>query len=97
MKKSKTWIRDSMNKGEVGFYTGQKVVLFRKKGNGYPKFLEDGLTYIVKYVSLEDVVIEEEVNSNIQKPRTWKINKTYIIPKEFSRDFLIEEILKDIE
>jgi len=96
MKKSKTWIRDAMNKGEVGFYEGQKVVLYRKKLNGYPKFLEDGKTYRVKYIYLEDLVIEEEVNNKIQQPKTWKINKTYLIPKEFSRDFLIQEILKEI-
>ena len=96
MKKNRIWIRDAINKGEVNFYVGQKVVLYRRKASGYPKFLEEGKTYLVHYVGSENVTIEEENHKLIQS-RRWKINKTFLVPKEFNREFLIQEILKDLD
>lgn len=97
MKKNRTWIRDAINKGEVSFYIGQKVVLYRRKASGYPKFLDENKNYVVKYVCTENVTIEEEVNNKYVQPRRWKINKTFLIPKDKCRDILISEILKDLD
>jgi hypothetical protein len=97
MKKNRIWIRDAINKGEVNFYVGQKVVLYRRKSSGYPKFLDENKNYVVKYVCTENVTIEEEVNNKYVQPRRWKINKTFLIPKDKCRDILISEILKDLD
>ena len=97
MKKNRIWIRDAINKGEVNFYIGQKVVLYRRKASGYPKFIEENQTYIIKYLGTEDVTIQEEVNNKILQPKMWKLNKTFLIPKDKCRDILISEILKDFE
>lgn len=97
MKKNRTWIRDAISKGEVIFYIGQKVVLYRRKASGYPKFLDENRTYIIKYLGTEDVTIQEEVNSKNSQPKMWKLNKTFLIPKDICRDILISEILKDFE
>ena len=96
MKKNRIWIRDALNRGEVHFHQGQQVVLYRRKASGYPKFLDEGKTYLVKYILTEDLVIEEEVGNKFVQPKNWKVNKTFLIPKEFNRDFLIQEILKEI-
>ena len=96
MKKTKVWIRDALSKSVVDYYRGQKVTVFRRKASGYPKFLKDGETYIVKYVLWEDLIVQEEVSNSLLQPREWKINKTYVIPIEFNREFLIDEILKEI-
>lgn len=97
MKKNRVWIRNAIGKGEVTFFQGQQVVLYRRKASGYPKFLEEGKTYLVRYVGSEDVTIEEETNHKLIQPRRWKINKTFLVPKEFNREFLIQEILKDLD
>lgn len=92
MRKDRVWIRDAINKGEVNFYIGQKVVLYRRKASGYPKFLDENQTYIIKYLSSEDVTIQEETHRKM-----WKLNRTFLIPKDKCRDILISEILKDLD
>lgn len=92
MKKNRVWIRDAINRGEVNFYIGQKVVLYRRKASGYPKFLDENQTYIIKYLSSEDVTIQGDI-----PPKMWKLNRTFLIPKDKCRDILISEILKDLD
>lgn len=97
MKKDRIWIRDAISKGEVNFYVGQKVVLYRRKASGYPKFLDENQTYIIKYLGTEDVTIQEEVNIKFLHPKIWKLNRAFLIPKDKCRDILISEILKDLD
>ncbi len=97
MKRNRVWIRNAINKGEVHFHSEQKVVLYRRKASGYPKFLDENKTYVVMFVGTEDVIIEEEVNNKYEQPKRWKLNKTFLIPKDKCRDILISEILKDLD
>lgn len=94
MKKCKTWIRDAISRGTINFYVGQKVVVFRRKPSGYPRTLRDGTTYVVKFVGSDELILFDENNPNIQRYSSEiKVNKTYVIPLEFLRDELIDEIL----
>ena len=99
MKKDRVWIRDAINKGEVNFYIGQKVVLYRRKASGYPKFLDENKTYIIKFLGSEDVTIQEETHPKMLLAGfiMWKLNRTFFIPKDKCRDILISEILKDLD
>ena len=96
MKRSKIWIRDAIQNGMVKYYTGQKVVIFRRKANGYPRSMKDGVVYRVKYPLLDDLVLIEDIDHEAHKflkIREYKVNKSYVIPIEFLRDELISEIL----
>lgn len=96
MKRSKIWIRDAIQNGMVKYYKDQKVVVFRRKANGYPRAMKDGVVYRVKYSLLDDLVLIEDIDHEAHKflkIREYKVNKSYVIPIEFLRDELISEIL----
>jgi len=96
MKRSKIWIRDAIKNGLVKYYTDQKVVVFRRKVNGYPRSMKDGVVYRVKYSLLDDLVLIEDIDHEAHKflkIREYKVNKSYVIPIDFLRDELISEIL----
>jgi hypothetical protein len=96
MKRSKTWIRDAMQNGTMKYYTGQKVVVFRRKSSGYPKALKDDAVYRVKYTLLDDLVLIEDIDHEAHKflkIQEYKVNKSYMIPIEYLRDELINQIL----
>ena len=101
MKRCKTWIRDAINNGSVKYYTGQKVLVFRRKASGYPKSMKDDVLYRVKYTLLDDLVLVEDKDYETHKflkVSEYKVNKSYIIPLDFIRDELINEILNyDVE
>ena len=87
MEKTKLWHKDHVNK----FSVGDKVVVFRRKKNGHPKALKDGVIYTVKEIIGDDLMISNGlVNYNLHK-----IHKTYLINVEWIRDEIINQLLKD--
>lgn len=100
--RSKVWIKDKIRKGEINFHKGQKVTIFRKKKNGYPKNLNIGDTYLVKSKVVDHLYLVENGsfdnhNGNLIynfKSTPIKIHTSYVIPISFLRSIKIEEILK---
>lgn len=92
MKKTKLWLTDAISFNRIRFETGQKVVLFRRKGSGYPKQIEDSKHYTVKNVIYDDLIVYDDSI----KYKEFKIHSSYFIPVEYSRNETIDEILKDL-
>lgn len=88
MLKTRIWHKDNVHK----FQEGDKVVVFRRKKNGHPKYLKDGVVYGVKGINGDDVIISSDglYGSKID----YKIHKSYLIDIQFIRDELIDELLK---
>lgn len=91
MKMNKWKIKDMIKKRQITFKNGDEVIVFRRKKNGYPRGLKDGVTYIVFQI-LNDVVIlkGDTIDSKLKK-----VHNTYIIGKSELRDLKIESILYD--
>ena len=94
MIKNKIWIKDAVNNGVFNFYVGQKVILSRRKQNGYPKGIKDGEIYEVKRINNDNLIIREYKDSHpYLKESEYKIHYSYFVPFQTQRDILIEEIL----
>ena len=86
-------ITDMIEKGLVSYVKGDKVVLFRRKSNGYPKGIKDGVEYTIKEIYGEGI----EVALNSSDGKGWlqsiKVHRSYMIPKYALRDINLEKLL----
>ena len=81
-------LKDNIKRGYITFQEGDVVVVFRRKSNGYPNRIKDGVEYEVKSVSDDSLFV-----SNGEYLQTIKVHKTYMIQKSMIRDFKINSIL----
>jgi hypothetical protein len=82
MERTRIW-----NKDNVNFEVGCLVLVFRRKKNGHPKTLTDGVGYFVRQINGEDLVLSDT-------NRLIKVHRSYMIPIEVIRGSLIDELLK---
>lgn len=88
-------IKNKIKSGEIPFKTGDKVILFRRKGKkGYPKRIKDNDEYIVTGVVNDFLVIAKHSLDGIGFLTSYRIHKTYMIQKSLMRDIKIDEILR---
>jgi len=83
MEKTRIW-----NKDNVSFEIGDRVVVFRRKKNGHPKILKDGVAYLVKSMVGNDLILETDSN-------LVKVNRTYLVPIQFVRDEIIKNLFEE--
>jgi len=83
-------LRDKILYNKIVFKVGDKVVLLRKKANGYPKQLDFDVEYIVKRINGEQILIKD------LSGKEFFINKTFFTKKGDLRDTYLEKILKNI-
>jgi hypothetical protein len=101
MDKGKVWHRSK----NISFNIGEKVVLFRRKANGYPRFLDDDKTYRIKRIDWESIFIidVEFEGSNHEdsfaygtRQKEFKVHRSFLVPLNINRGLLLAEFLKDI-
>ena len=82
------YIKDMIKNGEVDYKIGDIVVLFRRKKNGYPKSVCDGLEYRVGDIKGDSLVlyIEEPFGQA-------KVHKTYMVHSDVWRRHLRDRLL----
>jgi hypothetical protein len=93
MEKTKTWIKDGISRNNIEFFVGQKVVVFRRKLNGYPKGLKDGILYHISKIENDCLVVYQSKSNQVSKE--YKVHRTYLIPIEYLRNEIINDLLKD--
>lgn len=91
---NKNWLVDVKRLYQIKFREGDIVEIARKKRNGYPKFLEMGKHYFIRYAENEFVWLGETKNDVISK--CVKIHNSFIITSQILRDKKIEDILGNI-
>ena len=98
-----TWkIKRKITEGEIYYNVGDYVTVFRRKGNGYPRKLIDGVTYVVIRLWGESVEVLDEGKylsdrSNNYRSTGYKVHKSFIIQKDTLRELRLEELFKDQE
>jgi len=88
-------IKDMIKKRQITFKIGDEVIVFRRKKNGYPRGLKDGVSYFVREIHNDIIIIGEHSSDGIGFKFLRKIHRTYIISKIKLRDLKIESILDD--
>lgn len=100
-----TWkLKDTIMSGSISYMIGDRVIVFRRKGNGYPRQLIDGTTYVVIRRWGESVEVLEEgkdpgsVNHFHLGGRQngYKVHKSFLIQKDIFREMKIDELLKGL-
>jgi len=104
MERSKTWFKDLYKSDKINFVIGDKVVLFRRKVNGYPRALEENVIYRIVRFENENLILTKEEsygtfnqNSFISstKYKEIKVHRSYVIPMNINRINLIDKLLME--
>ena len=82
-----------IKRGVDPFQIGDKVTLFRRKGNGYPASIEDGVEYFVEYIENDNLLVRRHSTDGIGFLQPIKVHKTYMVKKCILRDIKINSIL----
>lgn len=75
--------------GDIEYKVGDPVVLVRRKLNGYPKALQDGVVYKVDSIEHDNVIIKKP-KSGINST---KVHQSYVIPVAYLRNEIIQQLL----
>jgi hypothetical protein len=104
MERSKTWFKDLYKSDKINFVIGDKVVLFRRKGNGYPRALEENVIYRILRFENENLIVTKEESYEAfnqssfittSKHREIKVHRSYVIPMNINRINLIDKLLME--
>jgi hypothetical protein len=85
-------LRDIISK-YLPYREGDLVVLFFRRGDGYPKNLQFGIDYKVSTIENDFLYIQCMSVNGLNWMPPVKINQIYVIPKDAYRDLKIKEIL----
>jgi hypothetical protein len=95
MDKTRIWIKDELDSGQLKFEEDQIVIVYRRKKNGYPSHIEDGKLYkVIKingdilYLIIPNISIDNGIS------REFKVHRTFVIPIYYLRNEIINEILQ---
>ena len=86
MKKSRIWVKDKYDIWD--FSPGDIVMIVRRKHNGHPRKLRDGVKYKITQIEDECLLLEEESN----KP-AGKVHYTYVSKLKDVRDEKLKDLL----
>jgi 6-phosphogluconate dehydrogenase (decarboxylating) len=86
-------ITDMIEKGLVSYVKGEKVVLFRRKSNGYPKGIKDGIEYTIRGIYGEGIEVALNSSNGIGWLQSIKVHRSYMIPKYALRDINLKKLL----
>lgn len=91
-----TWkIKRKITDGEIYYNVGDCVTVFRRKANGYPRQLKDGVTYYVTSIWGDSMKVHEDPNARDKGYEGYKVHKSFIIQKDTLRELRLEELFKD--
>lgn len=89
-------IVDMINNGLIHYQKGDKVVLFRRKSNGYPKSIKDGIEYTIRGIYGEGIEVALNSFDGVGWMQSIKVHKTYMIQKDVLRNIKLSKILSTI-
>lgn len=81
-------LKDQIKNGTIEYEVGEKVIVFRRKSNGYPKVLKDDIEYPVFKVDGDSLWI-----TLLPSSVGIRINKCFLISRSKLRDFKINSII----
>ena len=96
----KNWLTDKIKRGIPIFSIGEFVIVFRRKRNGHPKALEDGVVYIVEEFNGERLGLRTKDPSATSwaakgyLARLYWVHYSYVTPVHIYREKKFEDFFK---
>ena len=91
---SRDWIIcDMIERGMISYIKGEKVVIFRRKSNGYPKTIKDGVEYTIRGTYGEGIEVALNSSDGVGWLPSIKVHRSYMIPKYALRDINLKKLL----
>jgi len=88
-------IKDMIKSGEIRCVPGDKVVIFRRKGSGYPRAIQDGVEYTVRNTDNDALYVAVHSADGVGWMKPIKVHRSYMVPKSLWRDWRLTLILED--
>ena len=82
-----------IKKGMITYQVNDKVVLFRKKSNGYPAGIKEDVEYTIKRVEGEAIYVALHSSDGVGWLQPIKVHRTYMIPKYALREANLNRLL----
>jgi len=89
------WVlKDRIKKGLVPYNIGDEVVILKRKSNGHPRAVKDGVVYIVKQIDLDGhITVAQRSSDGVGYLQPIRVHKMYLINKSVLRDIKLNSIL----
>jgi len=92
-----TWVlTDKIKRGLIEFQEGDEVICFHRKGNGHPRSIKDGITYVIRHIDSDGhVIVAQHSSDEVGFLQSIRVHKTYIIPQYILRDIKLNNLLNE--
>ena len=88
-------IKDNIKTGKVTFKKGDEVSVFRRKSNGYPKYIKDDEKWFVRKVDHDYLIVAKRSSDEVGWFPGRRVHKSYFLPKYYLRDMKLNSILDE--
>ena len=88
-------IKDQIKKGLMSYNIGDEVTIYRRKSNGYPASIKDGVVYTIKRVENDAIYVAIHSSDGVGWLQPIKVHKTYMINKMALRNIKLNSILDE--
>jgi hypothetical protein len=87
-------IKDRIKSGIISFEVGDEIVIFWRKGNGYPRTIIDNKIYVISRIESDNLFLNEKniINS---KHFPLRVHKTYMIPLYVLREIKLNSLFDE--
>jgi hypothetical protein len=83
---------DMVKRGIITYSIDDEVIIYRRKSNGHPKAIKDGVIYTVYKVEMDGHLLVRG-RQGTGWSQTIKVHRKYLITKTQLRDIKLNEIL----
>lgn len=89
------WIlNDKIKKGLIEYNINDEVVILKRKSNGHPRSIKDGVTYIVRGIDSDGhILVAQHSLDGIGFLQSIRVHKMYMINRNVLRDIKLNTIL----
>lgn len=89
-------IKDMIKSGKVPYLDGDEVVVFKRKTNGHPRALKDGVSYFIKSVDADGHLhVREKSGDGHGWMQPIRVHKMYMINKSVLRDIKLNSLFDE--
>ncbi len=91
------WVlKDQIKRGLFTYNKGDEVSILRRKKNGYPVAIKDGVTYIVKDVHSDGhLIVAQHSLDGIGFLQSIRVHKMYMMNKSLLREIKLNSLLDE--
>ncbi len=89
-------IKDMIKSGKVSYLPGDEVVILRRKSNGHPRCIKDGISYFIKAIDADGHLhVCEKPGDGHEWMQSIRVHKMYMINKSVLRDLKLNSLFDE--